>query len=154
LGTSIPAWQVIFHDDFDAEFDDLTAGALDALLAAASALKLAGPKLGRPTVDTLKGSTHSNMKELRFRVDKIKEVWRAAFAFDPNQNAIVLCAAEKQGVNERAFYRALITKADKRFDDHLEQVEQAKAVAFASSREQEMNVSKRSSRSTKYRKGK
>ena len=36
-----------------------------------------------PQVDTLKGSRHANMKELRFDADQ--GVWRIAFAFDPER---------------------------------------------------------------------
>ena len=39
-----------------------------------------GPRLGRPHADTLKGSRHANMKELRF--DAANGVWRFAYAFD------------------------------------------------------------------------
>jgi len=38
----------------------------DELLAHAKLLQSYGPDLGRPTVDTLKGSRHANMKELVF----------------------------------------------------------------------------------------
>ena len=42
-------------------------GALqDELLAHARLLQEFGPHLGRPTVDMLKGSKHTNMKELHF----------------------------------------------------------------------------------------
>jgi hypothetical protein len=37
----------------------------EALLAAVDVLEDRGPTLGRPLVDTLQGSTHGNMKELR-----------------------------------------------------------------------------------------
>jgi len=59
-------WTVLFHDAFDAEFEALEADLQDELLAHAKLLATFGPDLGRPTVDTLKGSRHSNMKELRF----------------------------------------------------------------------------------------
>jgi hypothetical protein len=36
-------------------------------------------------VDTLKGSMHANMKELRF--DAAGGVWRVAFAFDAKRKA-------------------------------------------------------------------
>jgi hypothetical protein len=45
------------------------------------ALSIRGPALGRPLVDTLKGSRYANMKELR--VSRDKQEWRFAFAFDP-----------------------------------------------------------------------
>jgi hypothetical protein len=91
----------------------------DGLLAAAKAVQLAGPKAGRPHVDTLAGSKHSNMKELRFEAKDGREVWRAAFAFDPHRRAIILTAGAKRGVNQKLFYKRLITKADARFDSHL-----------------------------------
>jgi len=57
------------------------------------------------------------MKELRFRADQ--GVWRAAFALDPDRHAILLVAGDKAGVAQRRFYKALISRADKRFDAHL-----------------------------------
>ena len=80
---------------------------------------------GRPHVDTLTGSKHTNMKELRFTAHDGSEVWRAAFAFDPERAAILLAAADKQGQNETLFYRRLLKIADKRFDSHLRQVKAA-----------------------------
>jgi hypothetical protein len=59
-------WTVLFHDAFDAEFEALVDELQDELLAHAKLLAEFGPNLGRPTVDTLKGSQHANMKELRF----------------------------------------------------------------------------------------
>ncbi len=58
-------WIVLFHDAFDAEFSSLKEGLQDEVLAHARVLAEYGPNLGRPTVDTLKGSRHTNMKELR-----------------------------------------------------------------------------------------
>ena len=60
-----------------------------------------GPQLGRPRVDTLNGSHHANMKELRF--DAADGVWRVAFAFDPKRHAILLVAGDKSGGSEKRF---------------------------------------------------
>lgn len=60
------SWTILFHDDFAAEFAVLAESLQDELLAHALLLRDFGPGLGRPTVDTLKGSKHANMKELRF----------------------------------------------------------------------------------------
>ena len=57
------------------------------------------------------------MKELRFDADG--GVWRFAFAFDPNREAIVLVGGDKSGIGEKRFYRQLIRKADERFDGHI-----------------------------------
>ena len=60
------AWLVLFHDEFEPEFDALPAVVADELLASTKLLAQFGPQLGRPRSDTLKGSRHANMKELRF----------------------------------------------------------------------------------------
>ena len=57
-------WTVLFHDAFDTEFSDMKEDLQDELLAHVRLLAEFGPNLGRPTVDTLKGSRHTNMKEL------------------------------------------------------------------------------------------
>lgn len=110
-------WSVLLHDDFDAEFVALDEPWQDELLAHAKLLAEFGPNLGRPTVDTLKGSRHANMKELRFAWQG--EVWRVAFAFDPLRQAILLVGGDKGGTDQRRFYRRLIAVADDRYDDHL-----------------------------------
>ena len=76
-------WAVLFHDAFDRDFSSLEEGLQDELLAHARLLAEFGPSLGRPTVDTLKGSRHTNMKALRFLWNG--QVWRVAFAFDPQR---------------------------------------------------------------------
>ena len=79
-----------------------------------------GPQLGRPRVDTLKGSRHANMKELRFSAADGE--WRVAFAFDTKREAILLVAGDKSGSSEKRFYRRLVRKADERFEAHLDRL--------------------------------
>ena len=57
------------------------------------------------------------MKEIRFGAAGGE--WRVAFAFDPAHEAVLLVAGDKSGGSGRRFYRALIRKADERFDRHL-----------------------------------
>jgi len=114
-------WIVQFHDAFEGEFDELPEAVQDGLLAHAGLLEQLGPSLGRPRVDTLKGSQHANMKELRFDADG--GVWRFAFAFDPNRKAILLVGGDKSGGSEKRFYRQLIRKADERFNEHISRLE-------------------------------
>ncbi|WP_096700105.1 type II toxin-antitoxin system RelE/ParE family toxin [Magnetospirillum sp. 15-1] len=110
-------WTVRFHDEFEPEFDALPVEVQDELLACATVLAQIGPTLGRPHVDTLAGSKHANMKEIRF--DAGDGAWRVAFAFDPKRAAVLLVAGDKSGVSQKRFYRSLIDKADGRFDRHL-----------------------------------
>lgn len=59
-------WVVEFHKDFEPEFDALANEVQDQIFSRISLLQAFGSELGRPNVDTLNGSRHSNMKELRF----------------------------------------------------------------------------------------
>jgi hypothetical protein len=111
------SWVVEIGDEFEPEFDALHEEVQTEILALSRLLQRFGPQLGRPRVDTLKGSRHANMKELRFSATGGE--WRVAFAFDPKRKAILLVAGDKSGGSERRFYRELIRKADDRFDTHL-----------------------------------
>lgn len=111
-------WAVLFQDDFVAEFEAFPETVQNEAYAKAALLEKCGPFLKRPHADTLKGSKHRNMKELRFSADG--GVWRIAFAFDPERKGILLVAGDKSGQTGKRFYRRLITAADERFDRHLE----------------------------------
>ena len=107
------SWQVEFCDEFDPEFETLDAVVQDALLAHLAPLREFGPALGRPMVDTLKGSSIANLKELRF--DAAGGVWRVLFAFDGRRVAVLLVAGDKRGVRQDRFYKALIATAEARW---------------------------------------
>jgi hypothetical protein len=111
-------WTVHFHDAFEGEFEELHEDVQNEILSLMGLLREYGPRLGRPRVDTLKGSKHANMKELRF--DAADGVWRVAFAFDPHRAAILMVAGDKSGGSEKRFYKRLIAKADSRFSEHLQ----------------------------------
>jgi len=131
-------WNILFHDDFHAEFQAMGSTLQDELLAHARLIQEFGPHLGRPTVDTLKGSKHANMKELRF--DYEGGVWRVAFAFDTERAAILLVGGDKGGADQRRFYKKLIASADAKFDEHLATLK----VASASKQVKEKNHGKKS----------
>lgn len=112
------SWIVLFDDAFAADFQRFDESVRASILTYANVLKQVGPQLGRPYADTLHGSRHSNMKELRPTVNKTE--WRIAFAFDPSRQAILLAAAAKGGRKDRLVYKRLIELADSRFDAYLE----------------------------------
>lgn len=111
---------MILHPEFEAELADLPAEVVGKLEGMIDKLRMVGPTLGRPDVDTLHGSRFANMKELRFKT--MDGEWRAAFAFDPLRRAIVLVADDKSGVAQRRFYKGLLARADERFATWLEAV--------------------------------
>jgi hypothetical protein len=110
-------WVVEFSDEFDSEFEKLSEDVQSSLIQHANLLKIYGPQLSRPYADTLNGSVYPNMKELRFNAND--GVWRVAFAFDPQRQAIILVAGDKASANQKKFYKQLIDIADRRYTEHL-----------------------------------
>jgi len=110
-------WLVEFDSAFEQEFWKFSLNVQTEIVAKAKLLEDFGHSLGRPNADTLAGSKHSNMKELRFNADN--GVWRVAYAFDPERKAILLVAGDKTGISQKRFYKKLLAKADERFDAHL-----------------------------------
>jgi hypothetical protein len=110
-------WPVATTGVFDEWCAALGHDAQAEIIAKVELLKLLGPKLGRPHADTLSGSKHANMKELRAAT--ASQMLRIAFAFDTQRVGILLVADDKRGVSQRRFYKQLIEKADELFDIHL-----------------------------------
>jgi hypothetical protein len=77
-----------------------------------------GPQLGRPYADTLKGSSLSNLKELRAKTEA--HVFRVAYLFDSEQKALLLIGGDKKGKNEKRFYKNLIKEAEQIYRLYLD----------------------------------
>lgn len=86
-------WHVEYTDAFGAWFERLDLGDQDRVAAAVEVLEELGPALGRPFVDRIASSRHSNMKELRPRGGHL----RVLFAFDPRRVAVLLVGGDKRG---------------------------------------------------------
>lgn len=74
----------------------LDRSSYEQVVAALELLADRGPQLGSPLVDTVSGSRHKNMKELRPGSSGRSEL-RVLFAFDPERRAILLVAGDKAG---------------------------------------------------------
>lgn len=94
------------------------------VLAAIELLEECGPQLGRPLVDSVKGSRHRNMKELRPGSSGATEL-RVLFAFDPQRQAICLVAGDKAG-NWKKWYKKNIPRADEKFERHVRELKGGK----------------------------
>lgn len=114
------SWDIEFHSAFEAWANQLAQPDAEALLAALRILRDEGPALGRPLVDSVVGSRHKNMKELRPGSTGRTEV-RALFAFDKNRRAILLVGGDKSE-DWRGWYDRNIPIADDRFDEHQAQL--------------------------------
>jgi hypothetical protein len=112
------AWEVEYTDQFGQWHRELDERSRDWVVAAVEVLEEQGPGLGRPFVDSVKGSRHANMKELRPRGGSL----RILFAFDPRRMAILLIGGDKTN-RWQAWYREFIPVADRLYDEHLETLE-------------------------------
>ncbi|MGE3819083.1 MAG: type II toxin-antitoxin system RelE/ParE family toxin [Isosphaeraceae bacterium] len=112
------AWTVLFDEEFAAWFETVAEGLQDEILVRARLLQEFGPNLGRPHVDTLKGSKSPNLKELR--IQHRGAPWRVIFAFDPKRSAILLVGGDKSG--DKRWYAKHIEIAESRFERHLERL--------------------------------
>lgn len=106
------SWRIETTDEFDGWVDGLSRDLQDRVAAGVAILREDGPIAGRPLVDSIKGSRHSNMKEMR------TGTIRVLFAFDPHRAAILLIGGDKRGQWE-SWYRRSIPRADQLLDQHL-----------------------------------
>jgi hypothetical protein len=113
-------WTVIVHPAVDEWLAALDKNSLEQVTAAVRELREHGPALGRPLADTVKGSRHRNMKELRPGSAGRSEI-RVLFAFDPARQAVLLVAGDKAG-RWSQWYKHSVPLADDRFDEHIEHV--------------------------------
>jgi hypothetical protein len=109
-------WEVEYTDEFEHWWNSLDEAEQDSVAIGVEALQEFGPNLPRPYVDTLKGSKHVNMKELR--TQHRGRQFRTLFAFDPRRCAILLIGGDKTGDNR--FYHRMIPLADRLYDEHLD----------------------------------
>jgi hypothetical protein len=103
LSVAEDKWSVGFHPACESWAEALPSADQEALLAAIRILRTDGPTLGRPLVDSIEGSRHKNMKELRPGFTGRSEI-RVLFAFDPKRRAILLVGGDKSD-NWKGWYR-------------------------------------------------
>lgn len=107
-------WEIVFTEQAEHWMMALSDEDFDAVIAATDLLERKGPGLGRPTVDSITGSRHHNMKELRVGT------MRALFAFDPKRRAVVLIGGDKRG-DWTGWYERNIPAADDLYDRYLKE---------------------------------
>jgi hypothetical protein len=110
------SWTAERTDEFDEWWEGLMDQEQRKVVASVEALQELGPSAGRPLADTVEGSRHPNMKELR-----ITQTMRVFFAFDPERTAVLLVGGDKAGKTKR-FYKRMIPVADRIYDRHLREL--------------------------------
>ncbi len=107
--------EIEFTDEFGAWWNLLNEQGQESIAASVELRRQLGPHLGRPHVDAIPGTRHSNRKELRTQHQG--RPLRTLFAFDPRRCAIVLVGGDKTG--DDRFYDRMVPVADRLYDEHL-----------------------------------
>lgn len=106
-------WDVYVVDEVRSWIEALDEADYDRMIDAINLLRAHGPALGRPLVDTIKGSTIPNLKELR------QGSVRVLFAFDPWRSCILLVVGDKAN-RWNVWYEDSIPLAETRYSQYIE----------------------------------
>jgi hypothetical protein len=107
-------WQVYLANEVRDWVDTLDVRTHARVVQAIDTLADSGPSLGRPLVDTIRGSSIANLKELR------PGTVRILFAFDPWRSSILLVAGDKAG-QWNTWYLQAIPLAEQRYERYLKE---------------------------------
>jgi hypothetical protein len=111
------AWEIEVTGEFRDWFAVLSPSERVAIARKVDILEERGPNLGRPEIDTLKGSRFPNMKELRIQYRG--GPYRVALAFDPRRVAILLIGGRK---GSKKWYEKFIATADRLYAEYLDEL--------------------------------
>lgn len=111
-----PLWTVLAVDEFVVWLESLDQAGQEKVVAMKRLLERAGPTLGRPYCDRIKGTRVHNLKELR-PSSRSDEALRVLFYFDPRRDALLLVGGDKSG-DWAAWYDVNIPLAEARVARH------------------------------------
>ena len=106
---------VEFTNEFESWWNSLSEDEQVEIGAKVELLEEHGPTLPRPHSDVIASSRHSNMKELRAKVEE--RHLRVLYAFDPRRAALLLIGGDKTG--DPKWYEKFVPVADNLLDRHL-----------------------------------
>jgi hypothetical protein len=112
------AWDVEYTDEFERWWHSLFEDEQAEINVKVELLEEQGPMLPRPHSDVISSSRHSNMKELRGKVNE--RYLRVLYAFDPRRTALLLIGGDKTG--DPKWYEKFVPVADDLFDQHLKRL--------------------------------
>jgi hypothetical protein len=113
------AWEVEYTANFAVWWNSLSEDEQEEIAAKVELLEERGPALPRPHAGVIVSSRHSNMKELRGKVNE--RHLRVLFAFDPRRTALLLIGRDK--TDNPRWYEESVPIADDLFDRHLRALE-------------------------------
>ncbi len=111
-------WEIEASDEFLSWYLVLTDDETLSVNRSVEMLEQAGPALGRPHAETLKGSKIPNLKELR--VQHQGRPLRILFVFDPRRVGYLILGGDKTGRED--WYLTFIPQAEKIYECHLKEL--------------------------------
>ncbi len=114
--------EVEYTDEFEEWWNTLNEDEQAAVDAYVRMLEEFGVALGFPYSSDIKGSKHSQMRELR--TQHKGRPYRVLYAFDPRRMAILLVGGDKTGNNR--WYEEFVPVADALYQEHLEALKKEK----------------------------
>lgn len=111
--------EVEYTDEFEEWWNELDEGEQATVDAYVRMLEEFGVGLGHPYSSDLRGSKHSQMRELRPQYRG--KPYRILYAFDPRRMALLLIGGDKTGNNR--WYEEYVPIADRLYAEHLTQLE-------------------------------
>jgi hypothetical protein len=118
-------WPIDYTQEYDDWFTLQNEEEKTVINAKVILLSEFGPQLGRPYVDTVKGSKYKNLKELRIKHKK--SIIRILFIFNKNRRGWLLIGGDKKGKNEEDFYTKIIKQAENLLEKYPEILEEEDA---------------------------
>jgi len=103
-------WEIEYTKEYEYWFSSQDEENKIVINAKVIILSEFGPHLGRPYVDTIRGSKYSNLKELRIKYKQ--DIIRILFCFNKNRNYWLIIGGNKKGKNQEDFYKRLIKMAE------------------------------------------
>ena len=112
----IGPWEILETTEYSGWFEGLSEKQQSAVRNRVEALASGGPALGRPYVDSLRGSRYRGMKELR--VSSGGHL-RILFIFDSTRRCLLILGGDKSRDNRwNDWYRTAIREAEQIYERH------------------------------------
>ena len=112
-----PPWDILETTEYSDWFAGLTDKQQNAVHLRVQIVSESGPSLGRPYVDSLRGSQHKGLKELRIASGGHL---RVLFIFDPLRRCVLLLGGDKaEGNKWNSWYASAIARAETIYERHL-----------------------------------
>lgn len=120
FGGIMTTWDIKQTPEFQEWFDEGDKRLKLAIVEHVEILKQMGPHLGRPYADTIKGSSITNLKELRFT--SREKVIRIFYVFSPDRIGILLIGGNKSSSKDKTFYKSMIDQSEKIYARYFEEI--------------------------------